>query len=58
MDKNNISNSLLLLDSALPRPAISSKKYCLFRPLVSLQSKNTNNAKSDFRFKELICLGP
>jgi hypothetical protein len=24
-------------------------------PLISLQSKNTNNAKSEVRFKQLIC---
>jgi hypothetical protein len=30
MDENNISDSLLLLDSALPRPAISSKSSEMF----------------------------
>jgi hypothetical protein len=33
MDENNISDSLLLLDSALPRPE-NRQKYFLFRPNV------------------------
>jgi hypothetical protein len=49
MDMTNIGGSFKFLLKAGVEESIVNA------PLISLQSKNTNNAKSEVRFKQLIC---